>query len=815
MIGKDYIDWTQSACQKAAVVSGNTYRFSVLTPYMIRMEYAADGVFEDRATQAVINRNFSVPDFRVKDDGILLEVLTESLHLIYQKEKPFSPESLSVQLIGKNGKYAHIHRNLWRFGEEIYDLGGTVRSLDSDSRCTCINTEGTDYFEEGTALGTKVKLGTGLISKYGCSILDDKSSLVLLPDGFVEERKGTIEDCYFLGYGHDYFGCLRDFHHLCGAQPLLPRFALGNWWSRYYEYTQEEYQTLIQEFENHQIPFCVAMVDMDWHKIDTRYGRGWTGYTWNRALFPKPDEFIQWMHTHGVKVSLLDHPADGVRGHEDHYKEMADAMGKDYGNDDPICFDFSNPDYIQNYFDVLCQPFEKMGMDFWWIDWTQGNKTHLKGLDPLWALNHYHSIRLAKNGKRPLILSRYAGPGGHRYPISFSGDTIASWKSLDYQPYFTATSANAGYSWWSHDIGGHADGVKDDELETRWVQFGVFSPISRLHNTKNPFNGKEPWRYNQIAEQVMENYLRLRHKMIPYLYTMNYLCHKECLPVVTPLYYHYTEQEEAYQVLNEYFFGTELLVCPITKPMDPKLKMGKFSAWLPEGTWFDFFDGTKYTGNRRIDLYRGIENIPVFAKAGGIIPMAEPEAFTNSTDNPERLRLKIFAGANGVFHLYEDDGSSVEESNQFVDTKIEFNWEQGTLTVHPAAGNTDCLPSKRTYIVDLVGVKKTAVSLIAENKKANIQYDDLQNRLTFEIPETEITSETVVSLGTNLELADNHVQEKLFYVLDGLQIEFNLKLDIYKTVRRHTDLTKAIVELQSMVSDRNLLGIILEILSAG
>ena len=148
-------------------------------------------------------------------------------------------------------------------------------------------------------------------------------------------------------------------------------------------------------------------------------------------------------------------------------------------------------------------------------------------------------------------------------------------------------------------------------------------------------------------------------------------------------------------------------------------------------------------------------------------------------------------------------------------TCIEFNWEQGTLTVHPAAGNTDCLPSKRTYIVDLVGVKKTAVSLIAENKKANIQYDDLQNRLTFEIPETEITSETVVSLGTNLELADNHVQEKLFYVLDGLQIEFNLKLDIYKTVRRHTDLTKAIVELQSMVSDRNLLGIILEILSAG
>lgn len=814
MMGKDYTDWTQSVCKKEAVICGKNYRFSVLTSRMIRMEYDAEGIFEDRATQAVLNRNFDVPEYRKKENDSMLEIITDVLHLVYVKEKPFASETLSVQLIGEYGKLTHIHRNIWRFGEEIYDLGGTVRSLDSDYRCTCINTEGEDYYEEGTALGTKVQLGRGLVSRFGCSVLEDKDSVVLLPDGFVEERRTGIEDSYFLGYGHDYYGCLKDFYHLCGAQPLLPRFALGNWWSRYYEYTQEEYQKLIQNFEDHQLPFCVAMVDMDWHKKDEHYGRGWTGYSWNHDYFPEPEKFFRWMHKHGLRVSLLDHPADGVRGHEENYRDMADAMGKDYGADDTIPFDFADPNYIENYFRFMSKPLEKIGMDFWWIDWTQGSCTQIKGLDPLWALNHYHTVYCRQKGERPLILSRFAGPGGHRYPVSFSGDTIVSWKSLAYQPYFTATSANAGYSWWSHDIGGHADGTKDDELETRWVQFGVFSPIFRLHNTKNPFNGKEPWRYSPLAERAMTAYLQLRHRMIPYLYSMNYLCHTAGMPVITPMYYRYPECEEAYSVPGEYFFGTQLLVCPITKPMKDRLRKGKVTAWLPEGIWFDFFDGIRYEGNRWMDLYRGIENIPVLAKAGGIIPLAEVDGISNSTENPECLKLKVYAGADGEFHLYEDDGVSAGTEGSFSDIKIEFNWKEGFLKIHPAVGNTDSVPQERAYVVEFIGLKEPSGVFLEGAKGMQSDYDTFQHRFTCRIPRTSIGSEVMILLGKNLELADNLIEERLFAVLDTMQIEFNLKNRIYQTVQKYAEPRDSISELQTMIKDQELLGIVTEIIAA-
>ena len=122
-------------------------------------------------------------------------------------------------------------------------------------------------------------------------------------------------------------------------------------------------------------------------------------------------------------------------------------------------------------------------------------------------------------------MSRYAGVGSHRYPLGFSGDTNTSWECLKFQPYFTANATNCGYSWWSHDIGGHHFGVKDDELYCRWIQFGVFSPIMRLHSTQNDIMGKEPWNYSGITEEIASRYMRLRHSLIPYLYTMNMRTH--------------------------------------------------------------------------------------------------------------------------------------------------------------------------------------------------------------------------------------------------------------------------------------------------
>ena len=187
-------------------------------------------------------------------------------------------------------------------------------------------------------------------------------------------------------------------------------------------------------------------------------------------------------------------------------------------------------------------------------------------------LNHYHYLDNARDGKRPLTFSRYAGPGSHRYPVGFSGDSIVTWESLNFQPYFTSTASNIGYGWWSHDIGGHMFGYRDNELALRWVQLGVFSPINRLHSSKNEFMGKEPWQFPMEIGEVMKEFLRLRHQMLPYLYTMNHRAYKENTPLILPMYYTYPAEQVAYTVKNEYEYGTAFIVAPVRRNLSRALE---------------------------------------------------------------------------------------------------------------------------------------------------------------------------------------------------------------------------------------------------
>ena len=397
-------------------------------------------------------------------------------------------------------------------------------------------------------------------------------TVLLDDDGWIAPRRPGTLDLYVFAFGRDYKQALKALYELTGPTPLLPRYALGNWWSRYHPYTADEYVELMDRFAAEDVPLSVAVIDMDWHwvEIDPKYGSGWTGYTWNTDLFPDPAKFLADLHERGLATSLNVHPAEGVHAHEAAYAAIAKRMGIDPATELPVNFDPTDPDFIEAYLEELHHPLEEEGVDFWWLDWQQGGVTKIPGLDPLWLLNHFHYLDSGRDGKRPLTFSRYAGIGSHRYPIGFSGDTDITWESLDFQPYFTATASNAGYGWWSHDIGGHFKGYRDDELATRWVQFGVFSPVNRLHSGLNPFNTKEPWRFPAAAETVMTDFLRLRHQLLPYLATMNLRAHAEGEPLVQPMYYDHPDEPAAYDVPNQFMFGSELLVAPITSPADPR-----------------------------------------------------------------------------------------------------------------------------------------------------------------------------------------------------------------------------------------------------
>ncbi|MBN1658531.1 MAG: DUF5110 domain-containing protein [Anaerolineae bacterium] len=671
-----------------AVVQGPNVRFTVLTPRLIRIEHDPAGAFEDRPSQAFWCRDLPVPEFDaiLTQDTIAIE--TEALRLSYA----VTPRGLAWNTLSIDLKESGTG---WRYGAgDPLNLRGTARTLD--------NVDG------------PVHLGPGLMSRAGWAVVDDSYSLVFddkAPHGaagwLVTREAPEASDLYFFGYGHDYLGCLRDFFQVAGPVPLMPRWILGNWWSRYWAYSQAELRELVEEFQAHEVPLSVLIVDMDWHITRCDTASGWTGYTWNPSLFPEPETFIGWLHEQGLRTALNLHPADGVHPHEARYLDMAARLGIDPDSGMPVAFDATDPEFVSAYFELLHHPLEEQGVDFWWLDWQQGTRSRLSGLDPLWWLNHLHFYDAARDGRtRPFIFSRWGGLGNHRYPIGFSGDTVVSWASLAFQPYMTATAANVGYGWWSHDIGGHMRGIEDPELFARWVQFGALSPILRLHSTKNPYHERHPWGYDREIECIVREAMQLRHALIPYLYSAAWHATQHDRLLILPIYYLHPEAEAAYHCPQQYYFGPDLIAAPYVSPRDADTRLARQTVWLPDGEWYHFFSGEHLAGGHWHTRYGALDDIPLFARAGAIVPLA-PRVGWGGVDNPTELTLHLFAGASGAFDLYEDDGTTLDYlSGAYAVTRFRQAWHGHTLelVVEPAEGDVSLVPQVRTYHLAIQGV---------------------------------------------------------------------------------------------------------------
>lgn len=684
MLKKSLIAKTTPKAAENQIKIIDDVRITYLTSRLIRVESGDE--FTDSASWVVWNRRFDTGVFNVQKKGKTIIVETEDIVFIIERGVPYSACSKDTG-------------NVEIFSRQK-NLKGTRRTLDE-------------------TFG-KVKLDDGIITENGAYLLDDSNSLLLDETGHFVSRKGKSRDYYAFAYGKNYRETVKAFCSISSKTPLIPRFALGVWWSRYHPYTQKEYLDLMDKFNEEGIPLTVATVDMDWHwvknikeKFGVSYG-GWTGYSWNTELFPDYKEFLKKLKEKNLHITLNLHPADGIHSYEDMYEDMAKAVGIDPKTKETVPFVCGNDDFWNAYFDIIHKPYERDGVDFWWIDWQQGRKSDVKGLDPLKALNHYHFLDNGESGQMPLILSRYAGLGSHRYPLGFSGDTAITWKVLDFQPYFTANAVNAAYSWWSHDIGGHHYGYRDDDLYMRWLQFGVFSPIMRLHSTAKEFLGKEPWKCRADIRLYSKEWLKLRHRLIPYIYTMDYRTHYDAVALCEPMYYSYPNDKNAYKVPNQYMFGSELMVCPITSPQKKELQMGSFNAWLPEGRWVDIFTNQVYNGGKNITLFRDINSIPVLAKEGAIIPLSDDQG--NGTENPVSFEILAFSG-NGKFSLIEDNSrTDYNEHNVVTLFEMSYDGDSLTFTVNKAEGDLSVIPEIRNYRVVVGDVTINGKPLVIEFK---------------------------------------------------------------------------------------------------
>ncbi len=650
-----------------AVVSIGHARFTVLTSRLIRMEWSADGHFEDHASFVFLNRHLPVPAFSKEVTANQLAIDTGELKLAYKPtgDGRFTPENLTVSFT-LNGKSVEWKPDTPNTG----NLQGTTRTLDG-------------------ARGGKTRepIEPGLISRDGWVVVDDSTRPLFDSADFsfskgensewpwlILRPPGERQDWYFFGYGHDYKQALGDYVRVAGRIPLPPRFAFGAWWSRYWAYSDQELEDLVKGFRQNGVPLDVLVIDMDWHlnreqllamgepnPDQSGNDLGWSGYTWNSVLFPDPKLFLDHIHQEGLKATLNLHPASGVQPWETAYPAFAKAMGIDPATRKYIPFDITDKKFAINYMNLLHHPLEEQGINFWWLDWQQEPTTNLPGVNPTWWLNYVHFTDQQREGKRPLLFHRWGGLGNHRYQIGFSGDTISVWDSLAFQPWFTATAANVGYAYWSHDIGGHMPGSVDPEIYTRWIQFGALSPILRTHTTKNPDSERRIWAYPEPYSDIMRNAFRQRYAMQPYIYTEARRTYDTGVAFFHPLYYNWPEADAAYTQKNEYMFGDNMVAAPITAPVDAASQLASQSVWIPPGEWIESATGKHFTGPLGVTRNFSISQVPVYLRAGAIIPMQPDMEYTGEKPvDPLIVQIApLAAGQTSTYTLYEDSGQGV------------------------------------------------------------------------------------------------------------------------------------------------------------
>lgn len=683
----------------AAVLTLGRARFTVLTSRLLRLEWAEDGVFEDRASLCFVNRRLPAPDVRVEQDGSRMRIQTGDLVLEYRDtEEGFTAEHLEIRF------HTGGVKGSWRPGDDpAGNLGGTIRTLDA-----------TDGARD---------MGCGVLSRDGWALIDDSASpLFEGSDGLrvAARATGARLDWYLFAHGRDYRGALADLAVVSGKIPMPPRWALGIWWSRYWAYSDHELVELVDDFARHDVPLDVLVVDMDWHEtFDLVWGsgvedaagqpKGWTGYTWNSDCFPDPEGFLDWAHERGLRVPLNLHPASGIQPWEVQYPSLARAVGVDPESGRWIPFRAEDPDFAEAYFEHVIHPLERQGVDFWWLDWQQWSATEIPGLTPTMWLNHiFFTDMERRRGRRPVILHRFGGLGSHRYQVGFSGDAHSTWESLAFQPHFTATASNVLYGYWSHDIGGHEPGPVAPELYTRWIQFGVYSPVFRTHATKHPDAERRVWAFPEPYRSAMLAAIRRRIQLLPYIYSAAREAHDTGVSLVRPMYYEAPEADEAYECPGQYMFGPDLLVHPITEAADVSTGLAKQATWLPPGQWIAWDTGKEWVGGQRVEESYGLDRVPVFVRAGSIVPMGLPACRTaDVAEGP--LVLRVFPGADGAARIYEDAGDDLGYRNDdFSWTPVRTSWgEDGselTLTLGPTEGTFSGMSAGRTMVVRVAGM---------------------------------------------------------------------------------------------------------------
>lgn len=770
------IDVSKGKARSNCVFQGKNYRITVLSEVLVRLEYNEKGIFNDYPTIFAINRLFTKEPFiTVKQDDNYLYISSNYFVLDYTKEKPFSasklvPDSNLKITVRGTDKY-------WYFNNpEVRNYKGTTVSF--------------DYYKDGVALSK------GLYNTDGFASFDDSERPVFVSDGRVMKNPSSGIDLYVFIYNDDFKAALQSYFELTGFPSLVPRYAFGLWWNKDEKYNDASLEELTNNFKRYSIPLSSVLLKN--YKAEINGKEIPANFEFDKDRFPNIYETINKLHNNGIYFGLNLKINDGITPKDRVYPIFKKILN--IQKDGVIPINVYNTDLLEAFLKSIIDEYTKIGVDYFSIDDINKDKTYS------FMLLHYIFTNYMKSeNKRGLVFSRNPEIASHRYPVSYSGITNVSWKTLSYLPYFNLTSANIGLSYWSHDIGGYHNGIEDAELYTRYVELGTYSPIFRFSSKSGRYYKREPWKWDVKTKEIVEEYTKLRHRLVPYIYTEAYNYSKEGTPLIRPLYYSYKNIYDEPLYKNEYYFGSELLVCPITESKDSVMNRVLKRIYIPEGTWYEFKTGKKFPGDKRYVTFYKDEDYPVFAKSGAIIPLAVLEMENlNDVKPPKKMEVHVFPGESNSYNLYEDDGiSNLYKEGYYIVTNIDYNYRENnyTLIIRPIEGKTGIIPEKRDYLIRFRNTKN------AEDVKVNVGQAPVEytkyidgNDFCIEVKDVPTNSQlTINCAGKAIEIdAVRLINEDIDGIINDLQIETTLKERIASILFSDKEISKKRIEIRKL-----------------
>ena len=745
--------------EESSTIKGQKYRLTVLSDMLVRIEYSPNGIFEDRATERIINRKFDKVNYDLTESDILIQIKTIYFTLTYVKEQPLSPTNLKILLNESNKE--------WTYGDrEVRNFGAPAYSLD-------------DY-------NGKLPFQKGLFSSDGISSIDDSLSNVIDENGNFVPREQKVVDIYVFVYRRDFSKCLESYYKLTGYPLMLPRYAFGNWWYKNEDYNMQDIGDMVATFYENNIPISVFMLGNKWHDNISYYNL-------DQNKFPNPETLANFLRQNKIKFGLTISPQLGINIDDKLYALASESITPINNTISLLPFNASSSDfYFENYINNL----ETQGVDLFSLDFN-----NIKDIKNLFLLNHYHyTSMLTKSNKRSLILSRNSLIAPHRYPITYTGETNVNWDTLNILPYYNALGANMGISYVANAIGGYKNGIEDDELYMRYVQFGVFSPIMILASDAGKYYKREPWRWPKLTMDIIRDYMQLRHRLIPYLYSESYVYHKVGTPIIQPLYYNDPKIKDEPKFINQYYFGSEFMISPITKHKNYIMNRVVQHIYIPDGTWYHFKSGKKYPGNKYYRSFYKDEDYPAFAREGSIIPMS----LDYTVEAPKSMEVQIFPGKSSIYNLYEDDGFSNNYKNgDYFITNFEYTYEKNnyTLKIKKFDGKTtNNIVRERNYKIVFRNTRRCVTSIKENGMEiaANTYID--KNNFIVELNDISILNSIEINCtGEDIEIdAINLINDDISNILDDLEIETTIKYKIDEILFSDLPISKKRIQIRKL-----------------